>query len=115
MLVVGGIGFYDGFFGFGIGSFFIISLVGLCGFGLIWVVGIIKFFNVFSNFGSLIVFIIGGKVIWLLVLFLVVGVMIGNWFGFYFVMKYGVWVICLLLIVILFGLIGWLIWGFFSF
>ena len=112
--VGGGIGFYDGFFGPGTGSFFVTSLVALRGLGLTRATGTTKLLNATSNLGSLIVFIIGGKVIWLLALCLAAGAMAGNWLGSHFAMKHGARVIRPLLIVTSLALTGRLIWGFFT-
>lgn len=112
--VGGGIAFYDGFFGPGTGSFFVTSLVALRGFGLTRATGTTKLFNAASNLGSLIVFILGGKVLWLLGLCMAVGAMTGNWLGSHFAMRHGARVIRPLLIVTSLGLTGRLIWGFFS-
>ena len=112
--VGGSIGFYDGFFGPGTGSFFVTSLVALRGLGLTRATGTTKLLNAASNLGSLLVFIIGGKVLWLLGLCLAVGAMTGNWLGSHFAMKHGARVIRPLLILTSLALTGRLIWGFFS-
>lgn len=112
--IAGGIGFYDGFFGPGTGSFFTTSLVGLRGLGLTRAAGTTKLLNAASNLGSLVVFIAGGKVIWLLGLCMALGAMTGNWLGSHFAMKHGARVIRPLLIVTSLALTGRLIWGFFS-
>ena len=110
----GSIGFYDGFFGPGTGSFFVTTLVALRGFGLTRATGTTKLLNAASNLGSLVVFIIGGKVIWLLALCLTLGAITGNWLGSHFALKHGARLIRPLLIVISLGLTGRLIWQFFS-
>ncbi|MET0251282.1 MAG: TSUP family transporter, partial [Novosphingobium sp.] len=51
--VAGGIGFYDGFFGPGTGSFFTTSLVALRGFGLTRATAMTKLLNATSNWASL--------------------------------------------------------------
>jgi uncharacterized membrane protein YfcA len=112
--VAGGIGFYDGFFGPGTGSFFVTSLVALCGLGLTRATGTTKLLNAASNLGSLVVFAAGGKVIWLLGLCMAVGAMTGGWLGSHFAIRHGARVIRPLLIVISLALTGRLIWGFLS-
>ena len=47
------IGFYDGVFGPGAGSFYMVALVVLCGFGLTRAIAGARFANFGSNFGSL--------------------------------------------------------------
>ncbi len=64
-LVAGGcVGFYDGFFGPGAGSFYALAFVTLAGFGLAKSTAHAKVLNATSNVGGLLLFIIGGKVIW---------------------------------------------------
>lgn len=112
--VAGGIGFYDGFFGPGTGSFFVTSLVALRGLGLTRATGTTKLLNATSNLGSLIVFAAGGKVIWLLGLCMAAGAMLGGWLGSHYAIKHGARLIRPLLIVISLGLTGRLLYGFFS-
>jgi uncharacterized protein len=112
--VGGSIGFYDGFFGPGAGSFFVTSLVALRGLGLTRATGTTKLLNAASNLGSLVVFIAGGKVLWLLGLCLAAGAITGNWLGSKFALKHGARLIRPLLIVTSLALTGRLIYGFFS-
>ncbi len=58
------IGFYDGIFGPGTGSFFMLALVSLFGFGLIEATARTKLLNFTSNIAALLVFILGGKIVW---------------------------------------------------
>ena len=60
------IGFYDGFFGPGTGSFFTTSLVALRGLGLTRATALTKLFNFTSNVASVLLFALGGKIFWLL-------------------------------------------------
>jgi uncharacterized membrane protein YfcA len=112
--VGGSIGFYDGFFGPGTGSFFVTSLVALRGLGLTRATGTTKLLNAASNAGSLLVFALGGKVIWLLGLCMAVGAMTGGWLGSHFAMRHGARVIRPLLIVTSLALTARLLWQFFS-
>ena len=57
-------GFYDGFFGPGAGSFYALAFVTLAGFNLAKSTAHAKVLNATSNVGGLLLFIIGGKVIW---------------------------------------------------
>ena len=59
-----GVGFYDGFFGPGTGSFFAIAFVALAGFNLSKATAHSKVLNFTSNFAALIFFILGGKMVW---------------------------------------------------
>ncbi len=56
------LGFYDGFFGPGVGSFWAIAFVALLGFNLSRATGYTKLMNFTSNIVSLAVFAIGGHV-----------------------------------------------------
>ena len=58
-----GLGFYDGFFGPGVGSFWAIALVVGLGFGLTRATGYTKVMNFTSNLVSLFLFLLGGHVI----------------------------------------------------
>ena len=59
-----GIGFYDGFFGPGTGSFWVMALMAGLGFNLAKATGYTKVMNFTSNIASLAVFVIGGNVLW---------------------------------------------------
>ncbi|MFD1804751.1 sulfite exporter TauE/SafE family protein [Mixta tenebrionis] len=64
-LVAGGaVGFYDGFFGPGAGSFYALAFVTLAGFNLAKSTAHAKVLNFTSNLTSLLFFILGGKVVW---------------------------------------------------
>jgi len=64
-LVGGGcVGFYDGFFGPGAGSFYALAFVTLSGFNLAKATAHAKLLNFTSNFASLLFFMFGGKIIW---------------------------------------------------
>lgn len=76
-----GIGFYDGAFGPGTGSFFALACVSLLGFNLAKATAHAKVLNFASNMGSLVFFIIGGHVLWVLGFVMLVGQMIGARLG----------------------------------
>lgn len=76
-----GIGFYDGFFGFGIGLIFIVCFVVLGYFSLVEVIVCIKVFNFMFNIVVLIFFLIVGLLIWEIGLIMVVGGFIGVCMG----------------------------------
>ncbi|WP_099864807.1 TSUP family transporter [Pararhizobium haloflavum] len=58
------IGFYDGLFGPGTGSFFMIAFVALAGFGVLKATAHTKFLNLASNLGAFLVFAAVGVVYW---------------------------------------------------
>ncbi|MFC0309210.1 TSUP family transporter [Gallibacterium trehalosifermentans] len=75
------IGFYDGFFGPGTGSFLCVAFVTLLGFNLAKATAHAKILNFTSNFTSLIFFILGGEVYWILGLVMMLGGFIGARLG----------------------------------
>lgn len=112
--VAGAIGFYDGFFGPGTGTFLTTSLVGLRGYGLTRATGLAKLFNVTSNIASVIFFALGGKMLWLLGLCMAAGAMAGGWVGSHTALRFGARLIRPLLVTISLVLTGKLLWGYFS-
>jgi uncharacterized protein len=60
------IGFYDGIFGPGTGSFFMLALTSLFGVGLIESTARTKLLNFTSNIAALILFAAGGHMVWVL-------------------------------------------------
>ena len=65
-LVVFAIGFYDGFFGPGTGSFFVLALIIIKGANIMQSTAITKLLNFSSNFAAFIIFAFQGYVIWYL-------------------------------------------------
>jgi uncharacterized protein len=82
-------GFYDGFFGPGVGSFWAIAFVLLMGFNLTKATGYTKAMNFTSNIVSAVVFIIGGKVIYAIGFVMAVGQILGSIVGARLVVKKG--------------------------
>lgn len=109
-----GIGFYDGFFGPGTGSFFTASLVALRGMGLTRATALTKLLNLTSNVASVLFFAIGGKIIWTLGLAIAVGAMLGNYIGSHTAMKYGAKIIRPLLVILSLALTAKLLWSYFA-
>lgn len=87
--VVPAIGFYDGYFGPGTGTFFSLSGVVGRGMDLVTATGNAKLLNFATNFASLIFFIIGGQVVWAIGLVMIVGQVIGAILGATMVVKAG--------------------------
>lgn len=108
--VGGAIGFYDGFFGPGTGSFFATSLVSLRGFGLIRATAHTKAFNFASNLGSLAVFLAGGNAIILLGLCMAIGSAGGAWTGSHTAIRFGARVIRPVLVTVSLALTAKLLW-----
>jgi uncharacterized membrane protein YfcA len=108
------IGFFDGFFGPGTGSFFSTSLVALRGMGLTRATALTKLFNFTSNFGALLMFVLGGKVIWTLGITIGIGSMAGGWLGSHSAIRFGAKLIRPLLVMISLALTARLLWSYFT-
>ena len=88
-LIVFGIGFYDGFFGPGTGSFFVLSFVIIKGVNIMQATAVTKLLNFASNFAAFIVFAVQGYVIWSLGLTMAVAQIAGAYTGSNFAIKNG--------------------------
>ncbi|MTH46380.1 sulfite exporter TauE/SafE family protein [Intestinirhabdus alba] len=89
-LVAGGcVGFYDGFFGPAAGSFYALTFVTLCGFNLAKSTAHAKVLNATSNIGGLLLFMLGGKVVWATGLVMLVGQFLGARIGSRLVLSKG--------------------------
>lgn len=89
-LIAGGcVGFYDGFFGPAAGSFYALAFVTLCGFNLAKATAHAKLLNATSNIGGLLLFILGGKVIWATGFVMLVGQFLGARMGSRLVLSKG--------------------------
>lgn len=83
------IGFYDGIFGPGTGSFFTIGFVALFGFGLTRATGNTKALNFTSNAASLALFIPAGDVMWPIALAMAAGQIAGGYLGAMMGLRHG--------------------------
>ncbi len=84
-----GLGFYDGFFGPGVGSFWALAFVMGVGFDLTRATAYTKLMNCTSNIASLIVFFLGGRVVWLAGAAMAIGQIAGSRLGSALVLKKG--------------------------
>lgn len=75
------VGMYDGFFGPGAGSFFILGFHYMLHINLLAASATAKVLNFTSNAGSLVAFLWNGKVLFALGLPMAVGSVLGNWLG----------------------------------
>lgn len=81
-LIVGSsVGFYDGFFGPGTGTFFTLAYVALAGYGMAKATAHTKVLNFTSNIASLIFFAVGGHMVWVAGLVMAVGQLVGGSLG----------------------------------
>jgi uncharacterized membrane protein YfcA len=83
------LGFYDGFFGPGTGSFWVLALMLGLGFNMTKATGYTKVMNFTSNFASLVLFLAGGYVLWREGLVMGVGQFIGARIGSRLVIRKG--------------------------
>ncbi|WP_131667871.1 TSUP family transporter [Psychrobacter pygoscelis] len=83
------IGIYDGYVGPGTGMFFALGNVALRGRQIIVATGAAKVLNLSTNIASLIFFILGDNVLWTVGLSMMVGQVIGAYFGSHMVVKGG--------------------------
>ncbi|MDB5367582.1 MAG: hypothetical protein JWM77_3509 [Rhodospirillales bacterium] len=100
------IGFYDGFFGPGAGSFFTIAFVVLRGYGLRRATANAKLLNLTSNLVSLIVLAESGQVIWTIGLSMAVSQLVGGWLGSRAAIHFGANLIRPMLIVVSLSMTG---------
>lgn len=94
------IGFYDGVFGPGTGSFFMLSLVTLFGLSIVEATGRTKLFNFTSNVAALILFALGGQIVWIVGLAMGVGQLIGAQIGAHMAIRNGTKLIRPLLVIV---------------
>ncbi|MCP3866520.1 MAG: TSUP family transporter [Gammaproteobacteria bacterium] len=94
------VGFYDGFFGPGAGSFFAAGFVGLLGFNLIQATAHTKVLNLTSNVASLLFFAVAGHCVWSIGLIMAGGQLIGARLGARLVIRNGARIIRPLIVVV---------------
>ncbi len=83
------IGFYDGFFGPGTGSFFTTALIAMFGLGTVNAIAHTKLLNFSSNLASLIVLLAAGEVLLVLGLAMAAASMAGSFLGAHSTMRFG--------------------------
>lgn len=83
------LGFYDGFFGPGTGSFFIFALVRILGYDFLSASAHAKLFNTATNLSALLLLSYKGHVWWHITLYLIAANLIGSFFGAKLAMKHG--------------------------
>lgn len=109
-VVVPGIGFYDGMFGPGTGSFFSLAGVALRGQNLITATANAKVLNFASNIASLAVFIAGGKVLWAAGAAMICGQVLGAWGGSHAMVRGGTRLIRPMIVTVCFVMLGRYLW-----
>ncbi|MCU0904636.1 MAG: TSUP family transporter [Tabrizicola sp.] len=101
---------YDGFFGPGTGSFFMMGFVLLAGYGVLKATAHTKMLNFASNLGSLLVFVFSGATWWGIGLAMAAGQVAGASLGARVAMRVGAQVIKPLLVVTSTGMALRLLW-----
>jgi uncharacterized membrane protein YfcA len=99
LVIVPVIGFYDGIFGPGTGSFFMLAFVALAGYGVLKATAHTKLLNFSSNFGAFAVFTSIGVINWKIGLVMGIAQMLGARLGSHLAMKNGAGLIRPLLVV----------------
>lgn len=84
-----GIGFYDGFFGPGTGTFFAMGYLALLGYNLRRATAHAKLLNFTSNLAAFLFFIAGGQILWGIALTMAAGQFAGGWLGAHLVIRHG--------------------------
>jgi uncharacterized membrane protein YfcA len=83
------IGFYDGFIGPGTGSFLVLGFVSVLGFDFLHASANAKMVNLATNFGSICLFVLKGKIIWAIAFPMAVCNAFGGWIGAKLAIKKG--------------------------
>ena len=94
------LGFYDGVFGPGVGSFFIVGFILLCGLGMMRAMSFTKLANASCNLGALAIFMTKGVVVWPLAIAMALAAFIGAQLGARAAVKVGPRLIKPMLIVV---------------
>lgn len=104
LIFVPAIGFYDGVFGPGTGSFFMLGFVTLLGYGVLKATAHTKLLNFASNVGGFVVLAVAGSVLWKVGLVMGVSQFVGARLGASLAMRAGARLIKPLLVVTCVGL-----------
>ncbi|WP_338846460.1 TSUP family transporter [Massilia sp. W12] len=99
------IGFYDGFFGPGTGSFLVFVFVRVFGFDFIAASAVAKIVNISTNLAALMLFGYHGHVLWMLGLMMAVCQIAGSLTGSRLALKYGTGFVRKLFLFVVFALI----------
>lgn len=83
------VGFYDGFIGPGTGSFFVVAFVSVLGLDFLHASANAKMVNLATNFGSICLFLLKGKIIWAMALPMAVCNALGGFLGAKLAIKKG--------------------------
>jgi uncharacterized protein len=104
------LGFYDGFFGPGTGSFWTLGCVSLLGLELTKATGYTKMVNLMSNMASVLVFVAAGSVVYAVAAVMVAGQLIGARLGSGMVIRHGAPFVRVVFLTVVFALVVKLLW-----
>lgn len=105
-LTIGGIiGFYDGLFGPGTGSFLMLAYIRFFGFDFLHASAATKLVNMMTNLAALILFAAQGHVWWKIGLTMAFANIVGGWFGSLLATKHGNHFVRPIFILVVMGLI----------
>jgi uncharacterized membrane protein YfcA len=99
------VGAYDGFLGPGTGSFFVILLVAVIGYGFLEASAMAKIANLITNLSAIVVFGLSGSVLWTLGLLMGAANLVGGYLGARTAISRGNSFVRKIFLVVLFGLI----------
>lgn len=97
------IGFYDGFIGPGTGIFLVLAFISLLGFDFLQASANAKMVNLATNFGSIVLFLVKGKIIWMIALPMAVCNALGGFLGAKLAIKRGNTFIRIFFLVVVIG------------
>lgn len=106
LLIGAGTGFYNGLIGPGTGVLMVFAFVSVLGFDFLRASAVSKLSNVAADISSWLVLMVAGFVVWSAVLPLIVGNMLGNWFGSRLAILKGSRFIRVVFLLVVIGLIG---------
>ena len=104
------IGFYDGFFGPGTGSFWTIALLTLLGFELTRATAYTKVVNLMSNLASVLIFAVKGCIVLKVAAVMIAGQLIGARLGSGMVVRHGAKFVRAVFLCVVFAMVVKLLW-----
>ncbi len=110
LLAGSGIGFYDGFFGPGTGTFWALACISLLGLELTRATAFTKVVNLTSNVASLIVFVSYGRIHYPIAAAMIAGQLIGGRLGASMAIRHGAPFIRIIFIAVVFAMVIKLLW-----
>ena len=108
------LGFYDGFFGPGTGTFWTLACISLLGLELTRATAFTKVVNLASNMASLIIFVVGGRVNYEIAAVMIAGQLIGGRLGAGMAIRHGAPFIRIIFIAVVLAMVAKLLWDQFA-